>query len=61
MTRDEAGRLHELWKSKIENKPCAHQRVVDYIIHDDGTRTDYLGCKECGAIFLDPQKRSPPT
>ena len=50
MPRSEAGRSKQGKKSQDR---CAHQRVVDYEVSDEGERTGNLICCECGAIFLE--------
>jgi hypothetical protein len=54
MTRDEAGRLQELWKAKYGDKPCSHGRLVDHLTSEKGSNTGESVCRECGAIFQDP-------
>ena len=54
MTRDEAGRLQELWKARYGDKPCSHGRLVDQLTSEKGNNMGMCVCLECGAIFPDP-------
>ena len=54
MTRDEAGRLQELWKARYGDKPCSHGRLVDQLTSEKGHHTGMCVCLECGAIFQEP-------
>ncbi len=54
MTRDEAGRLQELWKANYGDKPCSHGRLVDHLTTEKGKKTEMCVCLECGAILPDP-------
>ena len=60
MTRDEAGRLQELWKAKYGDKPCSHSRIVDQLNSEEDQNTAQSVCRECGAIFHSeaPQQKS---
>lgn len=58
MTRDEAGRLQELWKARHGDKLCSHGRLVDPLTSEKGNTTGLCVCLECGAIFQDPLNKS---
>ena len=54
MTRDEAGRLQELWKAKYGDKACSHGRLVNQLTTEKGKKGEWCVCMECGAIFPNP-------
>ncbi len=37
-----------------EKTPCAHSRLVDYVLTKEGNKTGQLVCIECTAVFSDP-------
>ena len=39
-----------------KKKVCAHQRMVDDHVNEQGAKTGRLVCRECGAIIRDPVK-----
>ncbi len=49
-SREERGSCHP----PASKTSCAHGRLIDDILNNDGTRTGRVRCLECDASFDDP-------
>lgn len=57
MTLDEASRVQEKWKANHGAQTCQHMQLVDPFLSINGRYTGYVGCMDCGEVFVDPAQQ----
>lgn len=54
MTLDDAVRLQEKWKARMDQKICDHRQVISDLVLPDGITTNQKVCMVCGAVHGSP-------